>query len=87
MVDQDPTELGRNRGLALGIAADVGAVTEQLLAAARGRTGSGGRLAELPRGLRRQRDAERAAYAADDSAPPPPARVAARSGLPYRATP
>jgi acetolactate synthase I/II/III large subunit len=85
MVDQEATELGRNRGLAVGIAADVGAVTEQLLSAARGRSWSRRTdwLANL-NARRQQRDAEWAAFAADDQAPLHPARVAAeiRSALP-----
>src|SRR5919198_1025931 len=64
MIDQEPTELGRNRGVAVGIAADVGAATEQLLAAARDRRWARrtGWLSELE-ALRRERDAERAAFA------------------------
>ena len=85
MVDQEPTELGRNTGVAVGIAADVGVATEQLLRAARGRNWSARTdwLSGLEQ-LRRERDAERAAYAADDRAPLHPARVAAevRAALP-----
>jgi acetolactate synthase-1/2/3 large subunit len=88
MIDQDPTELGRNTGVEVGIAADVGAATEQLLAAARGRTWTrrADWLAALGR-LRQERDAERAAYGADERAPLHPARVAAevRAVLPREA--
>lgn len=77
MIDQEPTEIGRNRGVAVGIAADVGAATEQLLAAARGRRWRrrADWLARLE-ALRRERDAERAALGARDDAPLHPARVA-----------
>jgi acetolactate synthase I/II/III large subunit len=85
MVDQDPTELGRNRAVALGIAADVGAVTEQLLAAARGRgwTRRGDWLGRLD-ALRRERDAEFEALGHRDEVPIHPARVARelRAALP-----
>lgn len=77
MIDQEPTEIGRNRGVAVGIAADVGAATEQLLTAARGRRWRrrADWLARLE-ALRRERDAERAALGSRDDAPLHPARVA-----------
>lgn len=85
MIDQEPTELGRNRSVAVGIAADVGAATEQLLVAARKRAWRRrtGWLSELDV-LRRQRDAEHAALGASDQVPIHPARLAAeiRAALP-----
>jgi acetolactate synthase-1/2/3 large subunit len=85
MVDAEPTEIGRNHAVEVGIAADVGAVTEQLLAAARGRrwTRRASWLADLD-AARRQREAERAAFLKDDSVPIHPARVAQeiRAALP-----
>ena len=85
MVDQEPREIGRNRAVAVGIAADVGATVEQLLAAAGRRRWArrAGWLSELE-ALRRERDAERERLGASDTAPIHPARVAreVRAALP-----
>ncbi|MBI2322934.1 MAG: thiamine pyrophosphate-binding protein, partial [Chloroflexi bacterium] len=77
MAEPEPTEVGRNRGAAVGIVGDVGAIVEQLLEAAGKRRWArrSGWLAGLE-ALRRERDAERERLGASDEVPIHPARVA-----------
>jgi acetolactate synthase I/II/III large subunit len=77
MIEQEPTEIGRNQAVSVGIAADVGAATEQLLAAARDRRWVN-RTSWLSRleDLRRTRDAEYEKLGVSDEVPIHPARVA-----------
>ncbi|MBI4507323.1 MAG: thiamine pyrophosphate-binding protein [Chloroflexi bacterium] len=85
-VEPAPAEIGRNRGVAVGILGDIGAVVEQLHAAARGR-----RWAERPwvaelRAARRAQLARYATLAAEPAAPLHPMHVAEalRPRLPER---
>ncbi|HLW48232.1 MAG TPA: thiamine pyrophosphate-binding protein [bacterium] len=74
-VDPSPAEIGRNRGVAVGIAGDAGAVVGQLTAAARG--GAWTRTSSWAQQLARTRDAQRRQWEAlaADAMPLHPMRV------------
>lgn len=85
-VEPSPAEIGRNRGVAVGILGDIGAVVEQLLAAARGHSWAQRPWVDELRVARRAQFERCAALAAEPAAPLHPMHVveALRSRLSER---
>lgn len=74
-VDPSPTEIGRNRGVAVGLCADIGAVVRQMAAAARGRAWPQLPWVEELRAARRAHQERLEAVAASQESPLHPLRV------------
>jgi acetolactate synthase-1/2/3 large subunit len=68
-VHPSPEEVGRNRAVAVGIAADIGATLEQLVAVARGRRWTEGQWLQALGGLREAHEAKVVELAGVESSP------------------